>query len=209
MLTPELAFEAGLHRCPDRYPSTFTSSTDREMRKRVFWSLYTLDRLLTAEFGVPIMLHDTDVDTCVPGGSERHPLCPPSPDGHPARADEVKEGRDAREGRDSPEDRRKRRRSASPGRERINSAGAMSSPRIGMGNTLDGTYMSNIAGLLSDTTGAGGSEQNHQPPEPQRQRLLPAFSLVGISRLMGQAMEAFNKSLRHRSIQGEPYNLRC
>jgi hypothetical protein len=126
--------------------------------------LYTLDRLLTAEFGVPIMLHDTDVDTCVPGGSERHPLCPPSPEGHPARDD-----------KDSPDDRRKRRRvSASP------HEAPTTSPHIP--ETVNG-----------DT---------HQPPEPQRQRLLPAFSLVGVSRLMGQAMEAFNKSLRYRSIHG-------
>ncbi|CAK9783651.1 hypothetical protein CC85DRAFT_84994 [Cutaneotrichosporon oleaginosum] len=164
----KLAFEAGLHRCPDRYPGTFASATEREMRKRVFWSLYTLDRLLTAEFGVPIMLHDTDVDTCVPGGSERHPLCPPSPEDHPARDD-----------KDSPDDRRKRRRvTASP-----HGPGRSTSPQIEAANTPSGL--------------------SHQPPEPQRQRLLPAFSLVGISRLMGQAMEAFNKSLRYRSIQAQ------
>lgn len=59
---------------------------------------------------------------------------------------------------------------------------------------------SGLNNLLGDISAAG--EPNHQPPEPQRQRLLPAFSLVGISRLIGQAMEAFNKSLRYRSIQG-------
>ncbi|BEJ13085.1 hypothetical protein CspHIS471_0302590 [Cutaneotrichosporon sp. HIS471] len=160
----KLAFEAGLHRCPDRYPATFTSTAEREMRKRVFWSLYTLDRLLTAEFGIPIMLHDTDVDTCIPGGSERHPLCPPSPEGHPARHDQV-----------SSEDRRKRRRVSESPHDPLST-----SPQI-----------------------QGQSVESHQPAEPQRQRLLPAFSLVGISHLMGQAMEAFNKSLRYRSIQAQ------
>lgn len=165
----ELAFEAGLHRCPDRYLGTFASAADREMRKRVFWSLYTLDRLLTAEFGVPIMLHDTDVDTCVPGGSERHPLCPPSPEGHPARDD-----------KNSPDDRRKRRRlSASPH-----------------------DPPSSSSHLPEEVLNAPSLE-NHQSPEPQHQRLLPAFSLVGISRILGQAMEAFNKSLSHRSIQAQ------
>ncbi|GMK58087.1 hypothetical protein CspeluHIS016_0501190 [Cutaneotrichosporon spelunceum] len=161
----KLAFEAGLHRCPDRYPETFTSVAEREMRKRVFWSLYSLDRLLTAEFGVPIMLHDTDVDTCVPGGTERHPVvCPPSTEGYSER-----------EGQETSQDRRKRRRMSESPHDQPSS-----SPRL-----------------------QGPSVENHQPAEPQRQRLLPTFSLVGISRLMGQAMEAFNKSLRYRSIQAQ------
>jgi hypothetical protein len=68
----ELAYESGLHRCPGRYRRTFTSPAVRQLRKRVFYSLYSLDRLLSAEFGTPIMMHDTDIDTCLPGDIERH-----------------------------------------------------------------------------------------------------------------------------------------
>lgn len=68
----ELAYEAGLHRCPDRYRKVFTSNSTRQLRKRVFYSLYALDRILSAEFGIPIMMHDSDIDTCLPGESERH-----------------------------------------------------------------------------------------------------------------------------------------
>ena len=70
--SPELAYESGLHRCPGRYRRTFTSPSVRQLRKRVFYSLYSLDRLLSAEFGTPIMMHDTDIDTCLPGDVERH-----------------------------------------------------------------------------------------------------------------------------------------
>nr|XP_019008172.1 uncharacterized protein I206_06727 [Kwoniella pini CBS 10737]OCF46953.1 hypothetical protein I206_06727 [Kwoniella pini CBS 10737] len=68
----KLAYEAGLHRCPERYASTFTEAADRDLRKRVFSSLYILDRLLSADFGIPLMLSDSDIDTCVPGGVEQH-----------------------------------------------------------------------------------------------------------------------------------------
>lgn len=61
-----------MHRCPERFHQIFQSPSDRDLRKRVFYSLYTLDRLLTAEFGLPIMVHDSDIDTCIPGGIERH-----------------------------------------------------------------------------------------------------------------------------------------
>nr|XP_018265129.1 uncharacterized protein I303_01489 [Kwoniella dejecticola CBS 10117]OBR87287.1 hypothetical protein I303_01489 [Kwoniella dejecticola CBS 10117] len=70
----KLAYEAGLHRCPERYASTFVQPADRDLRKRVFYSLYILDRLLSADFGIPIMLSDSDIDTCVPGGEEKHAI---------------------------------------------------------------------------------------------------------------------------------------
>ncbi|OCF76399.1 hypothetical protein I204_02094 [Kwoniella mangroviensis CBS 8886] len=70
----KLAYEAGLHRCPQRYATTFKEATDRDLRKRVFNSLYVLDRLLSADFGIPLMLNDSDIDTCIPGGPEKHAL---------------------------------------------------------------------------------------------------------------------------------------
>lgn len=133
----ELAYEAGLHRCPARFSSTFKDPLVRDLRRRVFYTLYVLDRLLSAEFGIPLMLNDSDVDTCIPGSKERH-VEGDSP-GHPAR---------------SP-DSQKRKRSPSVVPE-------------------------------EDTT---------------RRRLLPAMSMVTITGIMGRAMEVFNKSVKHRSLQ--------
>jgi len=72
-----LAFEAGLHRCPGRYPVLFASPAHSDMRKRLLYSIYVLDRLLALELGSPIMLSDTDIDVCLPGATEKHgPLQP-------------------------------------------------------------------------------------------------------------------------------------
>lgn len=68
----ELAFESGLHRCPGRYPVLFASQANSDMRKRLFYSIYVLDRLLALELGSPIMLSDTDIDVCLPGATEKH-----------------------------------------------------------------------------------------------------------------------------------------
>lgn len=146
------------------------------MRKRVFWSLYVLDRLLTAEFGIPIMLHDTDIDTCVPGARESHPACPPSPPGHPARTPG---------GTELPSSARKRPRTND-----------LDTPiRNGRGRSTTAP-----PSVVASVRHFDSTEASHQPPEPLRSRLLPAYSLVGISRIVGRAMEVFNKSLQHRSL---------
>lgn len=166
---PELAFEAGLHRCPERYTSTFTLPADRQLRKRVFYSLYVLDRILTAEFGVPIMLHDSDVDTCVPGGIERHTGGDSTPD-HPARTptDSLRES--ATSGR-------------TPKRRRIE------------GDPSGGQSIESVTAQLPVQVDSGAEER----------RLLTLYSLVGVARLGGRAMEVFNKSIHHRALSSEWY----
>lgn len=72
LLTSELSLEAGLHRCPCRYPTTFDISTDRDLRKRLFYSIYVLDRLLSRQLGLPLLLRDVDIDVCLPGAAEIH-----------------------------------------------------------------------------------------------------------------------------------------
>lgn len=62
-------FHAGLHRCPNRY--TQLSDHDRDMRKRIFWSAYVLDRYLSQGLGIPLGFQDSDIDVCMPG-KERH-----------------------------------------------------------------------------------------------------------------------------------------
>lgn len=59
-----MALQLGLHRCPSRYQS-FSPST-RELRQRIFWSVYAIDRFVCQSMGLPLGLHDDDVDVCYP-----------------------------------------------------------------------------------------------------------------------------------------------
>lgn len=64
-----MALQLGLHRCATRYPS-FTSA-ERELRQRIFWSLYCIDRFICSSTGLPLSLRDDDIDVCYPS-QERH-----------------------------------------------------------------------------------------------------------------------------------------
>jgi hypothetical protein len=66
-------FQTGLHRCPLRYASL--SPSDCELRKRIFWSAYALDRHLALSLGDPITLQDSDIDVCL-SGRELHSAVP-------------------------------------------------------------------------------------------------------------------------------------
>jgi hypothetical protein len=63
-LINRMALQLGLHRCPARYTSF--SADEKEMRQRIFWSLYTLDRFICQSMGLPLGLSDDDVDVCYP-----------------------------------------------------------------------------------------------------------------------------------------------
>ncbi|EUC43243.1 hypothetical protein COCMIDRAFT_38777 [Bipolaris oryzae ATCC 44560] len=63
-LITRMAMQLGLHRCPARF-SAF-SSDESELRQRVFWSIYTIDRFLSQSMGLPLSLHDYDIDVCFP-----------------------------------------------------------------------------------------------------------------------------------------------
>ncbi|KAE8353152.1 fungal-specific transcription factor [Aspergillus coremiiformis] len=65
---------AGLHRCPFRYREL--SSHDRQLRKRIFWCAYAIDRYLSQALGLPLGIQDSDIDVCPPGAEDRH--CPGS-----------------------------------------------------------------------------------------------------------------------------------
>ncbi|KAF1363083.1 hypothetical protein EJ07DRAFT_104195, partial [Lizonia empirigonia] len=64
-----MALQLGLHRCPTRFPSF--SLGEKEHRQRIFWSLYAMDRFICQSMGLPLSLHDDDVDVCYPT-TERH-----------------------------------------------------------------------------------------------------------------------------------------
>ncbi|KAH8595747.1 fungal-specific transcription factor domain-containing protein [Bisporella sp. PMI_857] len=95
-------FQAGFHRCPYRYIQL--SQHDCEMRKRIFWCVYAIDRYLSQALGHPLGFQDRDADVCMPGNKELHTPVPrvtqatenssPGrevllhlPDGHPAHPD--------------------------------------------------------------------------------------------------------------------------
>ncbi|KAJ5653070.1 hypothetical protein N7490_000073, partial [Penicillium lividum] len=57
----------GLHRkWPAKTSKNGCSSLELELRKRIFWSVYTLDKYLSIMFGRPRLLHDEDIDQELP-----------------------------------------------------------------------------------------------------------------------------------------------
>jgi hypothetical protein len=61
---------AGLHRCPFRYKQL--STHDRQLRKRIFWCGYAIDRYLSQALGLPLGIQDSDIDVCLPAAREMH-----------------------------------------------------------------------------------------------------------------------------------------
>ncbi|PWY75733.1 C6 transcription factor [Aspergillus eucalypticola CBS 122712] len=73
------AYHLGLHRCPARF-SCF-GSHEKDIRYRLFWSIYTLERYLSQALGIPLSIRDDDIDVCYPG-EERHSTTPLTSHGH-------------------------------------------------------------------------------------------------------------------------------
>ncbi|CAG7979536.1 unnamed protein product [Penicillium nalgiovense] len=61
---------AGLHRCPFRCKQL--SAHDRQLRKRVFWCAYAIDRYHSQALGLPLGIHDSDINVCLPAAREMH-----------------------------------------------------------------------------------------------------------------------------------------
>ncbi|KEF51700.1 uncharacterized protein A1O9_12335 [Exophiala aquamarina CBS 119918] len=61
---------AGLHRCPCRYVQI--PAEECNLRKRIFWTAYILDRYLSQALGHPLSIQDSEVDVCIPGLGEFH-----------------------------------------------------------------------------------------------------------------------------------------
>ncbi|GAQ03292.1 hypothetical protein ALT_0613 [Aspergillus lentulus] len=63
----QLVTALGLHR---KYPAKMSkhgnSYLEQQLRKRIFWSAYTLDKYLSVMFGRPRLLHDEDTDQELP-----------------------------------------------------------------------------------------------------------------------------------------------
>lgn len=63
-------YNSGFHRCPSRYVQLPSGTSD--IRKRVFWCAYVLDRFLSQALGHPSSIEDAHVDVCIPGMTELH-----------------------------------------------------------------------------------------------------------------------------------------
>lgn len=61
-LIVRMALHLGLHRCPARFEQFSLSEVD--IRKRLFWSIYSFDRFLSQSLGLPLDLKDDDLDVC-------------------------------------------------------------------------------------------------------------------------------------------------
>lgn len=59
--------DIGLHFEMGPYPVI-----EGEMRRRVWWGIYTWDRLLSLEFGRPLLIEDTDCDVALPAPVDDH-----------------------------------------------------------------------------------------------------------------------------------------
>ncbi|KAL4874780.1 hypothetical protein BJY04DRAFT_211812 [Aspergillus karnatakaensis] len=63
----QLVTAIGLHRkCAPKMSKKGTTYLERELRKRILWSAYTLDKYLNVIFGRPRLLHDEDIDQELP-----------------------------------------------------------------------------------------------------------------------------------------------
>lgn len=68
-------YNSGFHRCPSRYVQLPSDKSD--IRKRVFWCAYVLDRFLSQALGHPCSIGDAHVDVCIPGMAELHKAARP------------------------------------------------------------------------------------------------------------------------------------
>lgn len=70
-----MLYHLGLHRCPYRFIQLPEDVCN--LRKRIFWTAYVLDRYLSQSLGHPASIGDEDLDTCIPGMKElHHPVRP-------------------------------------------------------------------------------------------------------------------------------------
>lgn len=68
-LAVRMAFRLGLHRCPMQPPDF--PGKEAELRQRLFWSIYCIDRYICVRLGLPLAIRDDDIDACYPG-AEQH-----------------------------------------------------------------------------------------------------------------------------------------
>lgn len=68
-IAAHLTFQLHLYKCPGRTCSP--SDKEAELRKRLFWSVFCIDRYISIRLGNPSVISSDDIDVCYPQ-SERH-----------------------------------------------------------------------------------------------------------------------------------------
>ena len=63
-LAVRMAFHLGLHRCPMQSPKM--PRQEAELRQRMFWSMYCIDRYICIRLGIPLAIRDAEVNVCLP-----------------------------------------------------------------------------------------------------------------------------------------------
>ncbi|KAF2012938.1 hypothetical protein BU24DRAFT_465287 [Aaosphaeria arxii CBS 175.79] len=172
-------YKSGLHRCPFRY-STLDAS-DRDIRKRVFWSVYTLDRYISQSLGYPLGIQDSDIDVCLPGAVELHePVMPEKG---------IEEGT-------SPQDsilhlpaNHPQRQHASEDSE-TESPGIRTRESIGQAHEGERTFNPSAQNAPNESDAASQRRKQHQSVQA---------NFVRYSGLVGRMLETFHKSIHVRS----------
>ncbi|KAL6856660.1 fungal-specific transcription factor domain-containing protein [Trichoderma novae-zelandiae] len=163
-----ILYHCGLHRCPFRYVQLPRDICD--MRKRIFWSAYVIDRHLSQVLGHPLALNDEEIDVCLPGAPEVHnPAKPFQHASQQARSPVTDDDIHAYAPVDHP------------------TFGSMSSAGDLTDGSTIGTHEDNI-----------NTDQLVYRPQSLGESIL-GF-LVTYSRLLGQALDLFHKSIHSRSI---------
>lgn len=68
-LAVRIAFQLGLHRCPMKMSGLPRKEAD--LRKRLFWTIFCIDRYICIRLGTPLGIRSEDIDVCYPH-AERH-----------------------------------------------------------------------------------------------------------------------------------------
>jgi len=68
-LAVRIAFQLGLHQCPMQL--RLPSDKESELRKRLFWSIFCIDRYTCIRLGTPLGIRSEDMNVCYPH-TERH-----------------------------------------------------------------------------------------------------------------------------------------
>ena len=71
-LAMRLSLTMGLHRKITYDPRT--SPSEIENRRRVWWTVYTFDRICSSKLGHAVMIRDEDIDAPLPSFDGRHPV---------------------------------------------------------------------------------------------------------------------------------------
>ena len=184
-------YNSGFHRCPSRYVQLPSDKSD--IRKRVFWCAYVLDRFLSQALGHPSSIEDAHVDVCIPGMEELHRAVKPresTPTGQSTLNEEVlnhlpkDRTTEAEDGNES-----------TPGQDRLST--------IRTANTRGN----------GDGLSTFSPAQHHMATANEANSFVLSY-FVTYSRLMGEIVNDFHRSIHcrtvsHERIQDLTYRIHC